>query len=96
MEHVEWRNVEVLLRQAKGLFFDGCHGIYIAMDDGAVDEMTPTYRTGWPTRAVIDDWRDRYPCPHQFVCAVWTADEPRDGVLVVVPERTNANITEDA
>lgn len=32
-----WARVERALPEAKAAFYDGCHGIYLAMDDAQVD-----------------------------------------------------------
>jgi hypothetical protein len=50
-----WENVLASLQDARGICFDGCHKIYVLMDDQQVDEFTAY---GYDIITVDDDSTD--------------------------------------
>lgn len=77
-----WNNVAEYCAKAKGAYWDGCHKIYLAMDNGEkawFDEHEYPFSDLNPKVETIKDWFFRS-CMLRFVQAVSTAStDPNDG-----------------
>jgi hypothetical protein len=81
-----WWLVEQMLRNAKGMHFDGCHKIYLSMDDEQVRQMEEwDYETYAPNLKDIVDWYDES-CGLRFINAVFTNDDANDGFVTLIPQ----------
>lgn len=75
-----------LLRIAKAMTWDGCHKIYMVMDQGQVDEFTALdYTLVPPDLTLMQAWWEES-CSLRFVQAVWTRDEPSEGFVSVIDQ----------
>lgn len=68
-----WARVAAALPRAKGMYFDGCHKMYLAMDD---DENAKFISEEWPHSSapdisVLGEWFDES-CGLRFISAVST------------------------
>ena len=85
-----WEEVRDALPDAEGICWDGCHKIYILMDEGEVEAMR---ECGYEVLNVTDDslttlqeWYDRS-CFLKFVYAIRTVDgNPNDGSTRLIPQ----------
>lgn len=90
-----WGKVEEALIGAKGIAFDGCHKIYVLLDEAqmaqmkewgydpliSADQMGPD-----ELLATIRDWYDAS-CGLRFVQAVRTVDgDPNDGFVSLIAQ----------
>ena len=90
-----WAKVEIAVEMAKGIAFDGCHKIYVLMDDEQMaqmkewgydpllssDELTPKEML-----ATIRKWYNES-CGLRFVNAVRTVEgDPNDGFIDLIPQ----------
>lgn len=82
-----WRLVEQSLRNARAMHFDGCHKIYLSMDDGQVEEMRGYgYNVASPDLEVLRDWWEQS-CGLRFVTAVHTnAADPNAGFITLIDQ----------
>ena len=91
-----WRRVEANLPNAKCVAWDGCHKIYVALDD----EQAEWFRAGYPHAGyphvvtgepslMLDTLRDWYDdsCGLRFIQSVTTAEDMnRDGFRDLIPQ----------
>ena len=84
MQEERWRRVEVALHTAKAIAWDGCHKIYVLMDDGQVKQMREydydpliTIRDPKEALETVRGWWDES-CGLRFVSAVKTVDGDTD------------------
>lgn len=95
-----WDDVEAELSDAKGIAFDGCHKIYVLMDDAQMAEMTgygygsgdgsflihSTGVTRSELLATIKKWYEDS-CALKFVQAVTTVEgNPNEGFESLIPQ----------
>ena len=82
-----WSLVEETLAEAKAMHYDGCHKIYLSMDD---DEVKASEACGFeavpPDLAVIRGWYENA-CPLRFISAVHTnRQDPNAGFVRLIPQ----------
>ena len=92
---VSWDKVEVATEMAKGIAFDGCHKIYVLMDEGQMAEMKgygydPLFSSDDLTPKemleTIQTWWDAS-CGLRFVSGVRTvAGDPNEGFINLIPQ----------
>jgi hypothetical protein len=93
-----WWDVEEALENAHLIAFDGCHKIYIAMDEieaewfrknysPEVCETSRTYKgTEWQMLAVLREWWDKS-CSLKFIHAVeHNEEDPNAGYTNLIPQ----------
>lgn len=94
-----WDNVEEYLETAKGIAFDGCHKVYVLMDDQQVELMreygygeddsllhTSDDLTAPQMLAKLHNWFDDS-CGLRFVQAIETVEgNPNDGFTSLIPQ----------
>lgn len=82
-----WHLVKSMLLNAKAMHFDGCHKIYLSMDDEQVRQMEGWgYETVKPDFDLIVDWYDQS-CGLRFINAVFTHDgDANDGFVTLIPQ----------
>lgn len=91
-----WEDVKFAVRDARLIAFDGCHKIYLAMDDEQADwfrehyngEYGDTTFTGTPEEmlARLHDWYDES-CGLKFIQSVTTDhDDPNGGWERLIPQ----------
>ena len=82
-----WESVREALEKAKGMYWDGCHKIYIAMDDEEVAKMKEYgYEYHKPNFDELKDWFDKS-CGLKFVSAVYYNEEdPNAGYVNLIPQ----------
>ena len=96
-----FKKLEKILPEAKGIEWDGCHRIYVLMDEGDMmggfeflvraDEATPTQML-----ETLKEWWDQS-CKWRFImCMATSAANPRDIDFVeIIPQQfrkvTNGN-----
>lgn len=88
MAHDEvWRNVTEALTASKGVQYDGCHKIYLIMDDAELDRtLNEGVKIHQPDFNTLYSWFDDAPCGLQFITAVSTAADPNDGFVSLIPQ----------
>jgi hypothetical protein len=89
IDSTTWARVEDALDNAVGMCWDGCHKIYISMDNADANEMR-----GWGYDIVDPDfdtlmewWEDA--CGLRFITAthsVGADDNPNDGFVTLIPQ----------
>ena len=97
---IDFTDVEIVLPHAKGIAFDGCHKIYVLMDNEQVEKMT-TYGYGDDdgsylltadkmSKAEMLDTLERWfadSCSLRFINAVSTVDgDPNEGFTDLIPQ----------
>ena len=97
---IDWTDVEIVLPHAKGIAFDGCHKIYVLMDNEQVAKMT-TYGYGDDdgsylltadklSKAEMLDTLERWfadSCSLRFINAVSTVDgDPNEGFTDLIAQ----------
>ena len=88
-----WQRVRAAVTTAKGIAFDGCHKIYVLMDDAQVAQMTDYgYRHVQPVIEpgrefeTLKDWFEGS-CGLRFISAVQTVDgDPNDGFMDLIAQ----------
>ena len=90
-----WAKVEVATEMAKGIAFDGCHKIYVLMDDQQVAEMkgygydllfTSSDLTPAEMLGTIQTWWNAS-CGLRFVNGVRSvAGDPNEGFIDLIPQ----------
>jgi len=90
---IDWTDVEIVLPHAKAIAFDGCHKIYVLMDDAQVAQMReyeydPLYTkdemSAGEMYETIKHWYAES-CPLKFVEAVSTVDgDPNEGFETLI------------
>lgn len=85
-EHA-WGLVKSAVNRAKAMHFDGCHKIYLSMDDEQVKEMIGYgYDVVKPDFDKLKGWYDES-CGLRLVSAVYTvAGNPNDGYDQLIPQ----------
>ena len=83
-----WDQVRDALRRAKAMHFDGCHKIYLSMDDGQVKQSESYgYTSTEPDFDVLRGWFDGAPCGLQSVTAFRTIQgDPDTDFDVLIPQ----------
>lgn len=77
---------------AEAMAWDGCHKVYLLMDQGAVDDFVATgYSVAVPDLVLAQDWWDRS-CRLRFVQAVFTRDDPDDGFVTVIGQGADEEV----
>lgn len=100
-----WDDVEFALKFAKLVAFDGCHKIYVAMDDEQEKWFLENYNeeghegcfTGTPQAmlARLREWW-KASCGLRFISAVSSnADEPNENFVDLIPQGADENFDED-
>ena len=88
-EHA-WRVVQQTVRNAKAMHYDGCHKLYLSMDDEEKRKCESYgYESVEPNYALLRKWYDDA-CLLRFVSAVYTVPEgadPNDGFVSLIPQR---------
>ena len=97
---IDFTDVEIVLPHAKGIAFDGCHKIYVLMDNEQVEKMTG-YGYGDDegsylltadkmSKAEMLDTLERWfadSCGLRFINAVSTVDgDPNEGFTDLIPQ----------
>lgn len=82
-----WHVVEDMLNNAKGMYFDGCHKIYLAMDDEERAKMAEYgYEYHTPDIYKLKGWFDSS-CGLRFVNAVfYNEEDPNRGFVSLIPQ----------
>jgi hypothetical protein len=90
-----WGAVESALCDARGIAFDGCHKIYILMDDAQMDKMrgygydpliSASDMNEYDMFELVQEWYEDS-CGLRFVHAVHTVDgDPNEGFLNLIPQ----------
>jgi len=94
MSKPNWDKVEVATELARGIAFDGCHKIYVALDDEQVKlfgeygyEYVLTTASLSPKEMLetIKAWYGAS-CGLRFVSGVKTTEDPNDGFIDLIPQ----------
>ena len=82
-----WVKVEETLPLAKAMHFNGCHKIYLSMDDTEVEQMKRYgYDVVKPDLATLKHWFEES-CELRFINAVHTnEDDPNAGFVQLIPQ----------
>lgn len=82
-----WSEVAEVVAKAKGMYWDGCHKIYLAMDDGQVEQFAEyEYEFNTPNFDLLRQWFDES-CWLRFVNAVHTVEgDPNKGFDQIIPQ----------
>lgn len=93
-EH-NWMDVEDVMSDAKGIAWDGCHKIYILMDDAQMDLMrsygydpliSASDSNVYDMFETVQEWYEDS-CGLRFVSAVRTVDgDANDGFTDLIPQ----------
>lgn len=79
----KWRIVEQMLRNAKAMHYDGCHKIYLSMDDGQVAQMSAYgYNVVPPSLGLVQQWYANS-CGLRFVEAVFSPGNNENFVSLI-------------
>lgn len=97
---IDWDKVEDTLGDAKGIAFDGCHKIYVLMDDAQMAlmreyEYDPLLSADTMTQdemlATLKDWFEQS-CGLRFISAVTThPTDPNLGFEDLIPQGATDN-----
>jgi len=102
-----WDAVEEYLNEAVLIAFDGCHKIYLAMDQEEAEWFAKNYNgegcsdrnfAGSPSEMLkaIHGWWDES-CPLRFVSAVWHNEaDPNAGFVSLISQTAEDEVDEDA
>ena len=102
-----WNDVAVAMESAKLVAFDGCHKIYLAMDDEQTEWFKKNYNgadctdrnfTSSPEEMLkmVREWWDKS-CSLRFVNAVWhNEDDPNAGFVSLISQMAEVEVDEDA
>lgn len=107
-ELIGWAAVEEAAKTAKGIAFDGCHKVYVAMDDeqysvfhgygygDGSDDSRLIYTAYNSPDVVYDILRDWYEgsCGLRFISAVATTPNPNDGFRDLIPQCYDPDLEE--
>jgi hypothetical protein len=106
---IDWTDVEIVLPHAKAIAFDGCHKIYVLMDNDQVEKMTG-YGYGvdegsylltadkMSKREMADTLETWYQesCGLRFINAVSTVDgDPNEGFTDLIAQGADWEEDED-
>lgn len=94
-----WEDVEEVLQNAKGIAFEGCHKIYILMDDEQMEQMkgygygeegsfliSSGEQNEREMLATLKDWF-KQSCPLRFIESVATTEDEEDsGFRGIIPQ----------
>lgn len=92
-----WNDVAREVEYAKSISFDGCHKIYLAMDDTQAKWFRENYNgktcddmtfVGTPKTmlALLKEWYEKS-CPLKFIQSVRTVEsDPNDGFESLIPQ----------
>lgn len=82
-----WAKVEEVLPSAKAMHFNGCHKIYLSMDDTEVEQMRRYgYDVVEPNLETLRGWFEES-CSLRFINAVHTnEDDPNAGFVQLIPQ----------
>ena len=86
-----WTNVKEALKEAKAISWDGCHKIYVSMDDEDVQKYIDSYEMVYvqdidKTLTILQEWYDDS-CGLRFISAVHTVKEdPNSGYVSLIPQ----------
>jgi len=102
-----WDAVEEYINEAALIAFDGCHKIYLAMDQEEAEWFSKNYNghgctdrnfTGSPEEMLkmVREWWDES-CSLRFVNAVWhNEDDPNAGFVSLISQMAEVEVDEDA
>jgi hypothetical protein len=87
MNNPIWGEVEEALTDALSMHWDGCHKIYLSMDEGQVAQMDEYgYDLVTPDYDLIREWFD-LSCSLRFINAVHTnVEDPNAGFEDLIPQ----------
>ena len=85
-----WEAVKTYAKDAKLIAYDGCHKIYLAMDDESADDFRANYDCIVGLRKsfykIVKEWYEDS-CGLRFVEAVWDKPEnPNDGFVTLIAQ----------
>lgn len=82
-----WDEVDEALSLALGMYWDGCHKIYLAMDDAEVTNMIELGYEHYPTDLdLLKQWYEQS-CGLRFVSAVHTnIEDPNAGFVQLIEQ----------
>jgi len=102
-----WDAVEEYINEAALIAFDGCHKIYLAMDQEEAEWFSKNYNghgctdrnfTGSPEEMLkmVREWWDES-CSLRFVNAVWHNEyDPNAGFVSLISQMAEVEVDEDA
>lgn len=87
VERRAWAAVTTAMKTAKAMHFDGCHKIYLSMDDEEVSNMEDLgYDIVAPDIALLSDWFDSS-CELRSISSVSTnTADPNQGFAALIPQ----------
>lgn len=81
-----WDLVEDMLKNAKGMHWDECHKIYLAMDDAQVAKSIEIgYENVAPDLDTLRQWYNDS-CGLRFITAVFTHEDPNAGYVDLIAQ----------
>ena len=87
-----WEAVKTYAKDAKLIAYDGCHKIYLAMDDESADDFRDDYDCIFEKLSpksfyeIVKEWYEDS-CGLRFVNAVWDKPEnPNDGFVTLIAQ----------
>ena len=93
--HTRWDGVAAAVEEAVSIAWDGCHKVYVLMDEGQHDQMQsygydPLIRVesigAEEALELLRDWYDES-CALRFISAIKTVDsDPNDGFTDLIPQ----------
>jgi len=79
-----WELVDDMCDNAVAMHWDGCHKIYLSMDDTQVITMEGWgYEVFAPDFNLLYSWYD-HSCGLRFISAVFTHDDPNKGFVSLI------------
>lgn len=98
VERRAWAAVAQAMRTAKAMHFDGCHKIYLSMDEAEVKNMKSLgYDVVAPDITLLTDWFKTATCGLRFISAVRTdLVNPNNGFTQLIPQSFEEAAPEDA
>lgn len=98
VERRAWAAVVLAMNTAKAMHFDGCHKIYLSMDQAEVKNMKSLgYDVVAPDIALLTDWFKTAACGLRFISAVRTdLANPNNGFTQLIPQGFEETGPEDA
>lgn len=82
----DWHLVKEMTRNAKGMYWDGCHKIYLAMDEAEKAKMIGYgYEHHEPDFYQLKGWYEES-CGLRFVNAVFTNPDANAGFVTLIPQ----------
>lgn len=97
IERRAWAAVTTAISSAKAMHFDGCHKIYLSMDDAEVATMKGFgYNVVEPDLALLRTWFQGS-CDLRFIYAVHTNEtDPNKGFVSLIPQDFQEPAADDA